>query len=105
MEKVGRKELCPCKDKDRYHQLGSALEGCFHVHEDNKILLFIEMGRLAYGGYMHNPRPTCIDVEDGILCNSRFYNLHIKRVSFNISISTPRVMPITIIGKYNLPYK
>ncbi|KAK6792137.1 hypothetical protein RDI58_011218 [Solanum bulbocastanum] len=70
MEKVGRKELCPCQDKERYHELGSALEGCVHFNEDYKmLLLYIEQGRLAYGGY--NPRPTCTDVEDGILSKKR----------------------------------
>ncbi|KAL3339739.1 hypothetical protein AABB24_028386 [Solanum stoloniferum] len=70
MEKVGRKELCPCQDKERYHELGSALEGCVHFNEDYKmLLLYIEQGRFAYGGY--NPRPTCTDVEDGILSKKR----------------------------------
>ena len=57
MEKVGKQELCPCHDRDRYHELGSALEGCVHVDEDYKImLLFIEKGGVAYGGDRDNPR-------------------------------------------------
>ncbi|XP_015168866.1 uncharacterized protein [Solanum tuberosum] len=55
MEKVGKQELCPCQDRDRYHELGSALEGCVHVDENYKtLLLSIEKGRSAYGGYRHN---------------------------------------------------
>ncbi|XP_015168867.1 uncharacterized protein [Solanum tuberosum] len=70
MEKVDMKELCPCQDKERYHELGSALEGCVHFNEDYKmLLLYIEQGRIAYGGY--NPRPTSTDVEDGILSKKR----------------------------------
>ncbi|KAG5611961.1 hypothetical protein H5410_023242 [Solanum commersonii] len=50
--------------KGRYHELGSALEGCVHVDEDYKtLLLFIEKGRFAYGGYRHNPSCTYTDVE------------------------------------------
>ncbi|KAG5568484.1 hypothetical protein H5410_064492 [Solanum commersonii] len=48
MEKVGKQELCPCQHRDKYHELGSALEGCV---------------KFAYDGYSHNPRCTYTDVE------------------------------------------
>ncbi|WMV26445.1 hypothetical protein MTR67_019830 [Solanum verrucosum] len=48
-----------------YHELGSALEGCVLMDEDYKtLLLFIEKGRFAYGGYRHNL--SCTYTEDNV---------------------------------------
>lgn len=57
-------KLCPCQDKDTYHDLCSALESCVHVDEDYKsLLLFIEKSGVGYAGERDNPKLAFFDVD------------------------------------------
>ncbi|KAG5611962.1 hypothetical protein H5410_023243 [Solanum commersonii] len=97
MEKVGKQELCPCHDRDKYHELGSALEGCVHVDEDYKtLLLFIEKGRFAYGGYRHNPSCTYTEVEADPLYMNLLAKTKLDGASYVFKVNDLNGLPVFI---------
>ncbi|KAK4722032.1 hypothetical protein R3W88_012265 [Solanum pinnatisectum] len=97
MEKVGKHELCPCQDRDRYHELGSALEGCVHVYENYKtLLLFIEKGRFAYGGYRHNPSCTYTNVEADPLYMKFLAKTKLDEASYVSKVNDLNGLPVFI---------
>ncbi|XP_049369229.1 uncharacterized protein LOC125834094 isoform X5 [Solanum verrucosum] len=99
MGKVGMEKLCPCQDKDIYHDLCSALERCVHVDEDYKsLLLFIEKGGVAYGGDRDNPRLAYFEVEADPLYMNFLANTKLDGTSYVSKVNDQN--GLTVFIKY-----
>ncbi|KAK4722035.1 hypothetical protein R3W88_012268 [Solanum pinnatisectum] len=99
MGKVVMGKLCPCQDKDIYHDLGSALERCVHVDEDYKsLLLFIEKGGVAYGGDRDTPRLAYLDVEADPLYMNFLANTKLDGTSYVSKVNDQN--GLTVFIKY-----